>query len=187
MKISKLLIAVLIASATLVSAAHATTISNDLGTVGVTSPLTSGSSSFSSKSLNDTTTGKLKGDTEITFTLTSSSTAPTALLAQGSLNGSAPVGSFGNPIASSTGSISSVLPIIATSNLTTGTATITIANFTTGISSFAATFLAAITKSDKFTVSYIVSAVPLPATWVLFASALIALAGFRMKKARNQA
>ncbi len=185
MKLSRFLAAALIASFTLVSAAHATDLSATLGTVNKTTPSGLLASSAVSKNLVYDIDGSLAKNTEITFTLTSNSIPAGVLVSNGSL------GSASGTAATSTGSLVTVgaLPVIATANLTGGIATITIANLTSSAEKFAADFLATITqgKGSAFNVSYVVSAVPLPSALVLFAVALIALAGMGMsKKSRNQ-
>ncbi len=189
MKISKLLIAALIASATLISSAQATTVP----VVKVSPTFPDGSvTTIATKTLNYSSTGKLAADTKVVFTLTSTGTAPGSLTSSGNFNSLTNNGAG----ATSTGGLvtgsntSSLLPIIAVSNLgnNSSTATITFTNLSRITQSFAAYFSAILgSAKGTFTVAYAVSAVPLPSALVLFASALILLAGLRMKKARNQA
>jgi hypothetical protein len=179
-KFTALFAAALIGGAAFAPTAQAATVNMSLGTLDA-----GASGSYIGSPVNNldyTATGKVAADTEAVFTLSASSLPAGLLSAAGSLGKNA---SLVSASASSIGTLSSIgsLPVIAVAYLTGGYATVTIENLTSKAEAFTTYFTDAITKGKSvFNVSYTVSSVPLPETALLFATGLIALAGFAYRK-----
>lgn len=184
MKLARLLAFALIAGLAFSSAAHAVTVTDNLGNV-VAGEGPFSTPSAAAKNYSFAATGTLAAGTEIVFTYTATGGVPAAgnLTSEGSLGAAPLVTTASNGSAMTSGA----LPVVVTANLGTNTGTITIENLTKTAESFTAYFLSLVTegKAVAVTVTAAVSAVPLPPTLVLFASGLLAWIGFAAYKKRS--
>jgi hypothetical protein len=190
MKLFHLFAIALITAPLLASPSRAATL--NLGTLSAGSSGTGTSYSGMTTSFTDTMNGTLAANSEVTFTYNYTGLTPAALsmtgigsnsggLAYTSVSGFNSNGTllYGTQNQSTS---SPTLPIFVTASLTpsSGTASTTIVNASSSSVNFSSIFQDIIfsISSGALTSSYKVSAVPLPASLVLFASGLLALAGF---------
>jgi len=193
------ILAVALATASLIAfclPAKASVISNttDLGTVSAGS-VTLYSNAPANFAFTDYS-GDLPADTKITFNYSFTDLASGGELegngsypASGTIGPSTPNG-FSLALSPGTsetegfiGSTPSAPLVLASANLSgtgTGTGTVTIINDSSGLASFTAIFSGAFTgiSGGKFSESYSVSSVPLPATLSMFGGVMLALVGF---------
>ena len=77
--------------------------------------------------------------------------------------------------------------VLTTAHLGTATGTAVITNTSLGVANFFSLLTGELAKGGKLVVSYVVSAVPLPASALLFGLGLSMFAGFGMMKRKQQA
>ncbi|MDR3450305.1 MAG: hypothetical protein P4M15_11270 [Alphaproteobacteria bacterium] len=78
------------------------------------------------------------------------------------------------------------LPVLTSANISSGIGKTVITNLSNSVVGFSSYFLSLIAPGSHLSVTYNVSAIPLPESVVLFASALMALAGFSLYRRRHQ-
>jgi hypothetical protein len=192
MKFRHAILPALAAAISLAGAAHASTV--DLGATYVGETGTIPLSSNVSGLYGNTIIGALPQDSEITFKYTFTGLISGALFAEGSynFNGTA-VHYYGSSEDSSTGihfsqgyttPKGSASPISATSslvltaaNLSGATGSASITNDSTGNANFLVLLLGLFARGGHVAITYAVSAVPLPASALLFGLGLALLAG----------
>ena len=171
---SKILFAALLFGTLISSNAHAVTLEQSLGTVSATNGFVYNTVGPDT-SFNYAASGVLPANSEIIFTYSANMTGGYNLAAGGNnVVANASVASFGGP------QTSSPAPVIAYANLGAGAASISIDNTTSTAESFKAMFSSFFASGNpsSFTIGREVSAVPLPASFMLFGTGLVALFGF---------
>ncbi len=144
----------------------------------------------------NTITGYLPENTMIEFTYTFKGKLTPATFLAGTGSYSYDVGgdyyegmagALANPeVSFSTGSVngnpSAALAMVSAQITGLNTATVVIKNFSAGVLDFATLFFGTLKGSKKFEISYVVSAVPVPAALPMFGIGLMALTGYGARK-----